>query len=396
MKSKPFYLKITEKQVVIIIILLAIGITAQGYLTSIGKQYTHYNNYVIFKNSWQHLIHNKNLYIAYPNEYFDLYKYTPTFSLFMGLFYYLPDIVGLLIFNALNVTLFIFAVKKLKLPKESLKYVFLFLLLEFGISMIWTQTNIIIANLIVLAFSLLEDKKPLIASLLIALTVYIKVFGLIAFVLGLLYPERIRFILYSIFWCVLLAVLPLIVIPKSELLQQYSNWFALLKMDHDASYGVSFIGWMHSWFKLDLPKIVTVVVAAIVFCTPLLKFKYYKIYFFRLQILASLLLWLVIFNHKGESPTYIIAMEGVAIWYFSQRSTTVNKVLLWLCLIFTSFSSTDLITPGWINDKYVEPYSLKAVFCSIIWFKLMYELIAEKTIRKQLARKEENVAAEKF
>lgn len=370
--------KISENQVIAFIILLAAAITIQGYVASQGDEYTRYNNFVIFKSSFGHLLHNQNLYLYYPKEYFDLYKYTPTFSFLMGIFYYLPDLAGLVLFNILNTSLFIIAIRKLNLPKSDVKYVFLFLALEFGISLIWTQTNILIAALIILAFASLENKKPLIASLFIVLTLYIKIFGIVAVVLGVFYPGKLRFILYLIGWSLLFAVLPLTIISPTELIQQCHNWFKLLKMDHHASYGVSFIGWMHSWFNIEISKIATVAVAAIVFCIPLLKVKSYRLYSYRLQILASLLLWIVIFNHKGESPTYIIAMAGVAIWYFSQPANKANRILLWLALIFTSFSSTDLITPGWINDSFVEPYSIKAVFCSIIWFKLIFDLLARE------------------
>ena len=372
--------KVSEKQVIIFIALLAAAITIQGYLASHGE-YTRYNNFVIFKSSFGHLIHYQNLYVYYPKEYFDLYKYSPSFALFMGLFYYLPDFVGLALFNVLNTSFFIIAFLKLKLPKSSLKYLFLFLAVEFGISLIWTQTNILIAALIILAFSSLEEKKVLLASLLIVITVYIKVFGIVAFVLGLFYPDKFRFFLYSFLWALLFAILPVTVVSPNELMHQYNNWFTLLKMDHEASYGVSFIGVMHSWFNVTVSKIVVVGVAALIFCIPLFKVKCYKLYSYRLQMLASVLLWIVIFNHKGESPTYIIAMSGVAIWYFSQPPNTVNKILLWLSLIFTSFSSTDLITPGWINDKFVEPFSVKAIFCIIIWFKLIFDVITEKSLR---------------
>ncbi len=374
----PFYQKITLKHVIVLIILLALGITIQGIIASRGDIYTHYNNLVIFKSSFGHLIHNQNLYLYYPKEYFDLYKYSPAFSVLMAPFYYLQNEVGLFLFNIINTTVFIYAILKLKLNHDSLKFLFLFLFLEFGISMQWVQTNVLIASLIVFSFYSLENKRPLLASLLIVLTVYIKIFGLVAVVLAVFYPGKIRFILYTIMWAILFAILPLLIISKNELLQQYQNWINLLKWDHEASYGVSFIGLVHSWFNLNFSKIGTVAIAAIIFCIPLLKFNCYKSYQFRLQILASLLIWIVIFNHRGESPTYIISLFGVGIWYFSQPPNIVNKILLWLCLIFTSFTSTDLITPGWITEKYVDTYSIKAVFSIIIWIKLIFDLMTKK------------------
>jgi hypothetical protein len=368
-------INITEKGVIILICLIAVGIAIQCYVAAAGKDYTHYNNYMIFKQSYEHLVQNKNMYAEYPQEHYDYYKYSPAFALVMGLFYYLPDLVGLIIFNLLNVFVLVLGLKRLKLPQQSIKYVFLFVMLELAISMSMTQTNALMAGLVILGFTYLEDDKPFIAALLISVTVFIKLFGLVAFALWLLYPQKLKFIFYTLFWFIILAFIPLLATSESALMQQYQNWLVLLKNDHDTSYGVSFMGWIHSWFKVDLPKVGTVAVAALVFCIPLLKFSLYRLYFFRLQILASILLWIVIFNHKGENPTYVIALSGVAIWYFSQKTRPLNKVLLWLTLVFTSFSSTDLITPGWIAEKYVEPYAVKAVLCCIVWFKLQYDLM---------------------
>lgn len=392
---KLFSTKIKLKTVIVLIILLALGITVQGIIASRGDVYTHYNNLVIFKSSFGHLINNQNLYLYYPKEYFDLYKYSPAFSVLMAPFYYLPNEVGLFLFNIINTAVFIYAILKLRLPSDSLKFLFLFLFLEFGISMQWVQTNVLIASLIIFAFHSLEKKRLLLASLLIVLTIYIKIFGLVAVVLAIFYPGKLRFALYTIMWMALFAILPLIVISRNELIQQYQNWLNLLKWDHEASYGVSFIGLVHSWFNLNFSKIGTVAVAAIIFCLPLLKFNCYKIYRFRLQVLASLLIWIVIFNHRGESPTYIISLVGVGIWYFSQPPTTANKILLWLCLIFTSFTSTDLITPGWITEKYVDTYSIKAVFSIIIWFKLIVDLMTKEKFKcaEEEDAKKETVAS---
>lgn len=380
MKFKAALLKLTEKNVITLLLLITVGIAIQCFVAGKGNQYTHYNNYMIFKSSFEHLIHNKNLYQPYPTDHFDLYKYSPAFALFMGLFYKLPDWLGLIIFNLLNTVILITALRRLELPLEKMKFLLLFILIELAISLSMTQTNALIAGLIILGFTYLEDDKPLIAALLISLTVFIKLFGLVAFVLWFLYPHKGKFILYSILWFIVLTFIPLIVVTPAELFNKYSYWLTLLKNDHDASYGISFMGWMYSWFGLDLPKAATVGVAALLFCIPLIKVKLYKLYTFRLQMLASTLLWVIIFNHRGENPTYIIAMAGVAIWYFSQKPNKANTILLWLALIFTSFTSTDLITPGWIADKYVEPYCIKTIFCCIIWFKLQFDLLMEKSV----------------
>jgi len=115
----------------------------------------------------------------------------------------------------------------------------------------------------------------------------------------------------------------------------------------------------------------------VLFCVPFFKYRYYQELRYKLLYLASILIWVVIFNHKAESPTYIIAATGVAIWFFSQEQKMENTVLLVLVFIFTILSPTDFF-PRFLRDAYVGPYVLKAVPCILIWAKITYDLITYK------------------
>ena len=79
----------------VVFVLIAIVASVQGYMRLqklVGNVvFTSYNNYLIFKHSFFHLIHHKDLYILYPQEHWDLYKYSPAFSLLFGIFAILPD-----------------------------------------------------------------------------------------------------------------------------------------------------------------------------------------------------------------------------------------------------------------------------------------------------------------
>jgi len=89
------------------------------------------------------------------------------------------------------------------------------------------------------------------------------------------------------------------------------------------------------------------------------------------------LIWIVIFNHKAESPTYIIALSGVAIWYFSKEKNVVNLALLFLAFFLTSLAVTDIF-PKVLREKIIIPYMVKAVPCIIIWLKITYDLKLNK------------------
>ena len=92
------------------------------------------------------------------------------------------------------------------------------------------------------------------------------------------------------------------------------------------------------------------------------------------------MIWVIIFNHRAESPTFIIALCGMAIWFISQERTPVNIFLIIFALMLTSLSPTDLF-PKFIRDTYVVPYSLKALPAVMIWIVIQFKLylIAFKT-----------------
>jgi hypothetical protein len=85
-------------------------------------------------------------------------------------------------------------------------------------------------------------------------------------------------------------------------------------------------------------------------------------------MLALTLIWVVIFNHKAESPTFIIAMAGAAIWYFNSERSTINTVLFILAVIFTSLAPTEIF-PREIRVSVFEPYVVKVVPIILIWVK---------------------------
>jgi hypothetical protein len=353
-------------------------------LTEGGREYTHFNNYVIFEYSFHHLLEGKDLYAHYPEEHYDLFKYSPSFALFFGIFTALPDFIGILLWNLINALLLYFAIFSLPNLTGRVKvFMLLIIIIELMTSMQNTQSNALIAGLIILAFVMLEREKPFIATLFIVSTVFIKIFGIVAFALFIFYHRKGKMVLYTLFWSALLLFLPLLVIDFSQLKFLYSSWLNLLINDHSVSEGVSVIGWLKSWFGIDISKGLIVIAGAVFFLIPLCRVKQYSNYLFRLLTLSSVLIWMVIFNHKAESATFIIAMSGVVIWFFSQERKTENIILLILAIVFTSLSPTDIF-PKTIRVYYIPRYALKAVPCILVWLKIVRELMFQKFSAKIL------------
>ena len=340
-----------------------------------GIEYNTYNNYTIFKQSFYHLIEDKDLYFPYPIEHWDLYKYSPTFALLFGFFAVLPDTLGLTFWNLLNALILVFAIYYL--PNLTLRqkgFILLACVIESMTAMQNEQSNGLMAGLIILAFALCERDKFFLAALCLVLTVYIKLFGAVAFALFLFYPGKWKASMYTIFWTAVLFILPLVVIDFYQIKFLYKSWGQMLSQDHSMSQGLSVIGWLETWFSITANKLAVAIIGVVLLMIPFLRIKMYTRYAFRLLALCSVLIWIVIFNHKAESPTFIIAMAGVSIWYFMQHRNLTDTILFISAIVFTTLSPTDIF-PSVIKKEWIEPYVLKAVPCILIWCRIIYEML---------------------
>ena len=146
--------------------------------------------------------------------------------------------------------------------------------------------------------------------------------------------------------------------------------------DASAATGISVAGWLHTWFGIDAKSIVSVVGLAL-FLVPFIRYKLYQDELYKILTLAGMLVWVIIFNHKAESSTYIIAVAGVGIWYFASPRLGWHTALMLLVLVFTCLSGTDFFPP-YVKKHFVYPYTIKAVPCIIVWCVIFAELLTIK------------------
>ncbi|MBS1491285.1 MAG: DUF2029 domain-containing protein [Bacteroidetes bacterium] len=375
---KDFFLN--RKHPVLVLYLLAATIaTLQAYYGGEKKfdntslLYTHYNNFLIFKQSFFHLKGGIDLYKAYPAEYYDLYKYSPTCAFLFGFFTFIPDGLGLLIWNVLNALAVLLGVRALSLSLKQKNTILLFVLVELLTSLQNAQSNGLIAGLIIGAFALTENKKYVWSCLCIALTAYIKLFGFFAFALGMLYPQRWKMAVFSVGILFVLGLLPLLVTTPSLLTEHYQSWWLALQSDYVPN-PLSLVGGLKAWLGITVSKNAILFSGLMCFAIPFMRTKLFSSFRYRLMTLSSILVWMIVFNHKAESPTFIIAMAGIALWVVSSALTTANKMMLAVAaLTFTSLSTTDLF-PNFIQD-YFDTFSVKALAPVLIYGVMLYEFI---------------------
>ena len=398
-----------------------------GDLFADGGFYSHYNNYIIFKQSFYHLIAQKDLYIHYPQEQYDLFKYPPTFALLFAPFSVLPDVVGYPLWTAINLLLPVVAIQKLKGLSQRGKSVFSIILLLEGItSALNSQSNGLMLGLLLLAFVALQQQSYTKAILFIWLTAFIKLFGLLFFALILFFPTAMKKSLWRIPVVFgLLFILPWPILGWEGLVTQYQSMFDLLAHDHGFFVKYSVMGWLKQWFAFQPDKNMMLVFGLIMQLLPLLVFFVrYNLWQsnslaklnplilskFRFLYAGSWLIWMVIFNHMAESATYVIAVGGALLiltsLYFkeSPSDTKDNKSGFWqimksenskiwilgfvLLLLFTVLGPTD-IYPKPLRFWIVEQAQLKAFPCIFIWVLSLVEFL--KTFRLERSQASERL-----
>ncbi|GAB3176858.1 glycosyltransferase family 87 protein [Telluribacter humicola] len=289
-----------------------------------------------------------------------------------------PDWAGLSLWNLANVLVLLFAVYRLPHLRDVEKGLLLVIvLLELLTSIQNSQSNGLIAGLLVLAFGLLEDKKYLWATLCIVFSAFIKLFGVVGFALFLFYPRKEKLALYTSLWAVVLFLIPLAFVSYEQYIRLFQSYWNMLSHDHSSSYGYSVMGWWNSWFGMEVNKNLIVLVGVLLFLLPLIRYREYQNYTFRYLALCSILIWIVIFNHKAESPTFIIAMTGVALWFVTAKKDTLTIILFACAFVLTTLSPTDVF-PRYLREEFVVPYTLKAFPCILVWVKVVYDMIVLK------------------
>jgi Glycosyltransferase family 87 len=338
--------------------------------------YTHYNNYRIYERSFLHLLHGQDLYVRYPAEHWDVFKYSPTFAALMAPFSVLPDTAGLVLWNLVNAALFVLALSRLPILSERSKALLGFVLVpDFLTAVQNTQANVLVAGLVLLAFALLERDRPGWAALAIACGFYVKLYPALGALVFLFYPRRLRFLASLAAWLLLLGALPLVLVSPEALRTLYSSWFRLIFSDRKVLTGLSVMGVLHGWFGLEPSKTLVVLVGGAILLVPLMNIGAWARPTFRLLFLAALLLWMVIFNHASESATFFIAMCGVGLWYFARPRQPKETALFALAFLLTSMSPR---FPEVLVQRVVRPYALQAVPCILVFVVLVFELVASR------------------
>ncbi|MEP6763508.1 MAG: glycosyltransferase family 87 protein [Gemmatimonadaceae bacterium] len=357
-----------EIRVIALYLLIAIVVTIQH---SVGKATA--NNFLIFRASFWHLVNGQDIYAWYLQEHWDLLKYSPTCALLFAPFAVLPIALGLLCWNLLNVGALTFAMLRL-LPGRAGIAALLIALLEAIGSIQVSQSNALVAGLIIMTVLALEQDQVALGATSVIAGASIKLFPLTAGIFGLLTPMRWRHIAWCAVTGVVFVLLPLIVTSPANLQMQYHSWFALQAQDNTKTG----MAWMGGIIELALhrgiPHLpVQAFGAAVIIASAWFARNSWSDPTVRRLLLASLLIFSVVFNHMAESPSFVIAFAGIGIWWACLPRERWRDATVLMIVLLGSVGGSE-VTPRHIRDEWHRNIQLKAIVTLIGWFALQFDI----------------------
>lgn len=380
MKDK-FIKLISNPKYIFGIYLLVSAISAVTKFLS-GPQ--NYNNYLIFKNVFTNTLAEKNIYLLYPDFHFDSNHYGVFFSILIAPFAILPDWLGMVLWNIANTLVFLYAIHKLPFSTQKKSFFAWLCLQEFITAAVSLQFNIALTGLLILSAVYIYERKETKSAIAILIGFFVKIYGIAGLSSFFFVKNKWRFVLSFAGFAVFFLILPMLISSPHFGLQSYADWFQSLTEKNMSNQVLgnrqdySLMGIVRRLSgNAEISNLFFLVPGILVFGLPYLRFNQFKNLSFQLMILASTLLFIVLFSSSSESPTYIIAVSGVMIWFIIQKEKTPIVVgLLIFVIILTCFSFSDLF-PKFIKENYIMKYSLKALPCCLVWFRVIYELMVK-------------------
>ena len=337
-------------------------------------------DYSIFYHSFWHAWQQMPLYIIYPEDD-NYFLYGPLFPLLMAPLAVLPYQMGRLLWMLIITFVPYWSIRQSFFTKSQQLFMLWFIAVEAYTCILDSESNSLILACILFTYYLTEKEKDCWAAFLIALGTVTKIYGIVGLAFLPFSRHKIKFIGWFLAWTVILAVLPMLVFGVDYVCHEYYEWYDVLAHKNElnqfaAGQNISLLGIVRKISGIATYSDLWLIIPGLIaFALPYLRFSQYRHEPFRFAIMASVLMFVVLFSTGSESYGYIIAMAGVAIWYTTSpwKRNRWDIALMVFAFIITSMSPSDLF-PKQIWRELIKPYSLKALPVVLIWFKLTYEL----------------------
>jgi hypothetical protein len=333
------------------------------------------NNFRIFRASGRHLLDGVDLYAYWPAEHADLFKYSPTMALGFVPFAAIPESVGLVLWSLLNAVVLLAGICRVA-PAGAAAWTMAFCLLEALGAMQNAQANGLCAGLMLLALDAVVRDRPWAGALCVATGAHVKLFPAAAGLFGAVHRRRAVHVAAMAIMVLLLAAVPLLVTSPDRLVAQYQSWRALLAADGNAQAMWWFGGVAEVWLGRPVPHAPIQLLGTVVMMLTAWRWRSALTVDgelgARLRLAGLLLVYTVVFNHRGEPPTFVIAFTGIGLWWSTQPRARWRDGLVLAVLVLGSLGGTDLVPKG-IRIAWHQETRLKAIVVCVAWLAMLWE-----------------------
>lgn len=315
----------------------------------------------------------------YTLEYVETHSiwflYTPVFTTIYAPVFLLPEWLGPYVWNVFNYVMLCMAIRLLPKPLAPFRTrIFLFMLLLILQSAFCFQYNMVVCYIFLFAFILMERGKPLWATLLIMISATTKYYGAIELGLLMCYPKFWRNIGYALMWGVVLLLLPMINTAFDNVFALYrSMWDSYESHRSAVDYsGVFFARGLKPWLLPNL-RVVQMGVLLVISALFLWRYKRWHDFRFRVETLAVMMGYIILFSDSPETHTYMITLAGyqMAFWLQPER-TKFDWVLYWLLFVNFCILPVDAICPTPVYRFFHDNFWLDVYCMTIAWLRVIW------------------------
>ena len=327
--------------------------------------------------------------LEYAQAHSIYFLYSPVFSVIFAPIFFLPWWLGPYVWNIGNYLLFSLAIKTL--PRQLHQYrhwIFLFMLSVVLQTIFCYQHNIIVAYIYIFAFSLLERGKAFWAVFLIMLSATTKVYGAAELAILFCYPKVWRNFGYAALCGAFFLLLPAINTAFDNVFVLYQEMLSMIASHHSDS---DFIGILFARglkpFLLPNYRFVQIGVLAVLAILFFARYRRWSDFRFRVQALAVLSGYMMLFSDCPETHTYVITLPfyAMAFWLQPQR-TWIDWTLFWLLVINFCILPADVLCPSWLHEYIHKTFWLDVYTYFICWLRILWLAVGPQTLTPALKR----------
>jgi hypothetical protein len=325
----------------------------------------------------------------YPGV-FPFFKYSPAFALAFLPFLLLPLLLRAALWSALN---FGVALEGILAVVDRPRAQVVAALVAFAGIVLTSdgdQSNLLIAGALLLGMRAFERGRDGRGALFVVGAAFIKVFPLAGAAFALFSPSRPRALAWITATGVALAAAPAVWIGPRALLGEYVAWRKMMLDDYETAHSFARVPWsfgqmLHDGLGVTVaPAIVHGVLLAATFAPLAFVARVRRDTALHRTFACSLLVALVLFNHRAEYCTYAIAAVAVAVWLAaSSRPRAYQLVVAALVALafaalgpyYTTPPTTPFAGVAWlVASRTFHP--LRLVPLAVLWVLMQRELWA--------------------